>query len=181
MSKGNFRYPMVGVVIGLILGAMVFLICCFLVMEDHFKTKSFYYDGFLFREKCREKGMNDLQSATERFRIIHNRADFDHIEHPDVKNGHPEAFIRGTLGYNLWDGFRYGEKPGRLETFFEYQTMKGAGSMVIMLRFPFLIILILPFAGGLIGYKWRKKSGVLSRPGFVSPNKDFQVGNKGAK
>jgi hypothetical protein len=159
MAKAYSRYSKIGFMIGSIFSIVVFLICWCLVMEDHFDSKTFYYEGFLFREKCKKEGKSDLQAATERFRLIHGQPDFDPKDHPDVKNGYPEAFIRGILGYNLWDGFGYGEKPGRLETFFELQTIYETCCIVWMLGFPLIIILLSPFIGGFVGFIWYKRHG----------------------
>jgi hypothetical protein len=129
-------------------------------MEWEYGRKVFYYEGFLFWEECKEEGKSDLQAATERYRIIHSQPNFEAEDHPDVKHGHCEAFIRGTLGYDLWDGFGYGKEPGRLETLFELHTIKDTFPlMAMMLWLPYIAILIAPFAGGLIGLILNKKQG----------------------
>ena len=152
MTKTYFYYIATGILAGLVFSVAIFLTFWVITMECQYGRKVFYYEGFLFREKCRQEGKSDLQAATERYRVIHNQPNFKAGQHPDVRSGHPEAFIRGTLGYNLWDGFCYGQKPGRLETFFELRTIKDTFSiMAMMLYLPFIAILITPFAGGLIG------------------------------
>jgi len=164
MARGRFHYFTTGGLIGLAFSAAIFLVFWVMTMEWEYGRKVFYYEGFLFWEKCKKQGKSDLQAATERFRIIHNQANFEAKNHPDVKTGHPEAFIRGTLGYNLWDGFGYGEKPGRLETLFELHTIKDTFSlMAMMLWLPYIAMLIAPFAGGLIGLLSMKCSIRLKR------------------
>ncbi len=155
---------MIGVLIGLAFSVAIFLFFWVTTMEWLYGRKAFYYEGFLFREKCRKQGKSDLQAATERFRIIHNQPNFEAEDHPDVKSGHPEAFINGTLGCNLWDGFGYGKKPGRLETFFEVHTIRDTCSIMgMMLCIPYIAMLLAPFMGGLIGLLSMKCSIRLKR------------------
>ena len=152
MKSIRIHYLTRGVLIGLAFSVAIFLVFWIITMECEYGQKVFYYKGFLFWQKCKEEGKSDLEAATERFRIIHNQPHFEAKDHPDVKSGHPEAFIRGTLGYDLWDGFDYGKRPGRLETLFEIHTIKNTFSLMAMMQWwPYIAILIGPFAGGLIG------------------------------
>ena len=137
---------------GLALSGAIFLFFWIKTMEWQYEQKVFYYKGFLFWEQCKKEGKSDLQAATERYRIIHRRPGFQASHHPDVKRGHPEAFIRGTLGHEIWDGFGYGKKPGRLETLFEYHTIKTTiDIMAMMLYLPYVAMLLAPCVGGLVG------------------------------
>ena len=151
MMSIRFRYPAIGVLAGLAFSVLVLLVSWVRVMESQYQRKSFYYEGFLFHEKCKAEGKSDLQAATERYQVIHSRPNFSSNDHSDVQRGHPEAFIRGTLGYELWDGFGYGKKPGRLETFFERRTITDAYAFMRMLSYPFIIMLAAPFIGGFVG------------------------------
>ena len=60
--------------------------------------------------------------------------------------------MRGILGYNLWDGFGYGKKPGRIETLFELNTIKDTFSiMAMMCWLPYIAMFFVPFIGWIIG------------------------------
>jgi hypothetical protein len=158
MHKARLSKPAIGGLAGF--GCSVGILLAFWVgmMECEYKRKAFYYEGYLFREECRKEGKSDLQAATERYRIIHNQPNFQPAHHPDVKSGHPEAFIRGTLGYELRDGFGYGRKPGRLETFFELNTLKDTRDIMAMLRyFPYIAMLVSPLIGVAAGWLWSVK------------------------
>ncbi|MHC5154930.1 MAG: hypothetical protein ACYSO3_02150, partial [Planctomycetota bacterium] len=124
-----------------------------IVSESRYKRKAFYYDAFVFWQKCKKEGKTDLQAATERYQIVHKQPYFRPEMHPDVKSGHPEAFIRGTLGYELWDGFGYGKKPSRITTLFEKMTVQETIDYMRMFRcIPIIAILLFPIIGGLICY-----------------------------
>lgn len=158
LTREHFRYPVIGVSVGTAFSLSIFLVFWIMTMEWEYSRKVYYYEGFLFWEKCKEEGKSSLQAATERYRIVHSQPNFEAEDHPDVKRGHPEAFVRGTLGYDLWDGFGYGKEPGRLETLFELHTMEDTFSlMAMMMWLPYVVILIAPFAGGLVGLILNKK------------------------
>ena len=122
----KFRYnsTSVGVLIGLSISVVIFLFFWTTYSESRYKPKAFYYEGLIFWQKCKKEGKSDLQAATERYRIVHKQPYFEPEMHPDVQSGHPEAFIRGILGYELWDGFDYGKKPSRITTLFEKMTIQ---------------------------------------------------------
>ncbi len=152
MKEGSLRCLMVGTLVGLACSAAIFLIFLVITMECQYGRKVFCYEGFLFRQRGKQQGKSDLEIATERYRIINNRPNFIAAQHPDVRSGHPEAFIRGTLGHNLWDGFDYGKKPGRLETLFELRTLKDTlDIMAMMLYLPLIAMLAAPFIGVITG------------------------------
>ena len=151
--KLKFRFATIGVLLGLFISLGIFLAFWVVVAESDYRRKVFYYDGFVFWQKCKQEGKTDLQAATERYRILHDKPYFRPEMHPDVKSGHPEGFIRGTLGYELRDGFGYGEKPGRIETFFERMVLKETLEYIAMLLYiPYIVMLVSPFVCGVIGY-----------------------------
>ena len=151
--KLKYRFVIIGFLIGLSISLVIFLSCWAIVAESNYKQKVFYYDGFTFWQKCKEEGKSELQAATERYRLIHKQPYFKPGMHPDVKSGHPEAFIRGTLGYELWDGFGYGKKPARIKTFFERRTIQETVEFIAMLLYiPYLAMLVSPFVCAGIGY-----------------------------
>jgi hypothetical protein len=107
----------------------------------------------MFWQKCKQEGKSDLQAATERYRLIHKQPYFEPEMHTDVKSGHPEAFIRGMLGYELWDGFGYGKKPSRIKTFFESRTIQDTLDFIAMLLYlPYIAMLVSTFVCVGIGY-----------------------------
>ena len=154
------RFVKIGFLIGLGVSLTFVLVCWIGTAESYYSTKVFYYEAYLFWQKCKQEGKSDLQAAAERYRSLPNQP-FRPENHPDVKRGHPEAFIRGALGYELWDGFGYGRRPGKLETYFEMHTIRTIigdfiGGMV-MLYPPSFIVVVSPFAGALIGYTLEKR------------------------
>ena len=151
------RFVKTGFLIGLGVSLTVFLVAWTRVAESYYSTKVFYYEAYVFWQKCKQEGKSDLQAATERYRIVHNQPAFRPENHPDVKGGHPEAFIRGALGYELWDGFGYGRKPGRLETYFELNTIRDTLGFMVMLYWYSFIVVVSPFAGAIIGYILEKR------------------------
>lgn len=155
--KTILRYPAIGFLVGLSFSIVIFLYFWVKTTEEQYSRKIFYYEGFLYWQKCKKEGKSDLQAATERYRLIHNQPDFQPEDHPDVRNSHPEAFIRGTLGYELWDGFGYGKKPGRFETFFELRTINDTLTiMAMMLYLPYIAMLTCPMVGGVVGFIWSR-------------------------
>lgn len=150
-----------GFLVGLFISLIIFCPYWSTVAYSHYKQKVFYYDGFTFWQKCKKEGKSDIQAATERYRIVHNQPDFKAEMHPDVEKGHPEAFIRGSLGYELWDGFGYGKKPSLIKTFFARRTVIETTQIISMMPYrPYIAILLSPFVCAAIGYaiaKVRKK------------------------
>jgi hypothetical protein len=163
MKRSYPRTAFFGFLIGLAVSGLIILTIWVLVTRHRYSRKYFYYEGYLFREKCRAEGKDDLQAATERYRIIHSEPHFKAEDHWDVKNGQPEAFIRGTLGHNLYKGFGYGAKPGFIQTLLEPRTVEHTWFYIWMTMLPIIGIVLAPFAGALFGCAWAwKKRGARS-------------------
>ncbi|MCJ7674308.1 MAG: hypothetical protein MUO33_04040 [Sedimentisphaerales bacterium] len=151
--KKVFRYSVTGFLLGLGFSAAIFLYFWLRTMEFEYRLKVSLYERFLFWQKSKKEGKSDLQGATEMYRVIHNQPDFQAQDHQYVKSGHPEYFIKTTFGYDLWDGFGYGKKPGRLETFFELHTIGDTFSkMAGIMSLPYIAIVMCPFIGGVAGF-----------------------------
>ena len=153
------RFVKIGFLIGLGVSLTVFLPCWTRVAESYYSTKVFYYEAYLFWQQCKAEGKSDLQAAKERYQIIQSR-----WGHPteglqtDKEREHPEAFIKGVLGKEEWDGFGYGRKPGRLETYFEMHTIWNTILFMAMLWWiPFIAVVVSPFLGAIIGYTLEKR------------------------
>ena len=138
--------------------------------------------SFTMKASCSGRNVKKKARATFKLQLkdfeLFTINRFEAKDHPDVKSGHPEAFIRGTLGYDLWDGFGYGTKPGRLETMFELHTIKDTFPLMAMILWlPYIAILIAPFAGGLVGLIVNKKqgSGAIDIPGGHLYNSSSEI------
>ncbi len=69
--------------------------------------------------------------------------------HPDIENNHPEAFINGFCGYDLWEWFGYGKKPNKILTYFSPHNYKRLGGMSI---FGVILVFLTIVSGFLIGW-----------------------------
>ena len=96
-------------------------------------------------ELCKEKSGEISQEDLD---FIHmtkqSYIDISCSNHPDIESGHPQAFINGFCGYDMWRGFNYGEKPNKILTYFSLHNYKQSfdGLAMGFSIFSFLIPIV---------------------------------------
>lgn len=174
VKKSYNPFKMWGSYVGLILTIILLsLLLPSLNYENDLNRKESAWDGYNFCLQCgdaRFVDQMDLNCVMDLCEIRYGEVDQESLDftrhtkeewinthcesHPDIDNNHPEAFIRGFCGYDLWDGFGYGEKPNKLGTYFSGHNYKESVDVLGMGLgiFAYVILLLIPILGFLIGW-----------------------------
>jgi hypothetical protein len=167
-----------GGLIGLIICLCLYLPFWYYSTQATQEARQFYYERFQLCESCgiprnincviekcnvvETEEYKKISSETIKSRSrIRNYTLEEHLNlecsnHPDIEDGHPEAFINGFCGYSQFIGFNYGKKPTLIGSFFNLHTITEAFDMSGMIGIPLmfffiLIILISLIIGFIVG------------------------------